>query len=207
MEFVARNVVNPYKAFEQLAADTTIHGLTNGFWSFGDGIAALARRTGNARLIISTWTAASAEIVRYDRLCNEKSIESCLFIVDFSFKNRQPKYCQLLRDRFGDDCIRVWNCHAKFAIIEGDELDILYLTSANLNKNPRIENFTITTVPRLVEEYKSLVNDLFEEQQPGEGFLSNMTGKRHTNKLVRVEQDPKQEKPEEKKPTPSLFER
>ena len=203
MEFVSRNVVNPYKAFEGLEADTTIHGLTNGSWSFGDGIAALARRAKNSHLIIATWTAGAAEIVRYDRLCNEKEIESCLFLVDFSFRTRQPKYCALLRERFGDDCIRVWNCHAKFAIIKGADLEILYLTSANLNKNPRIENFTITTDPEVVKQYRELVNNLFEEQKPGEGFLSNMGPKRDTNRIVKVASN-EEEKPEVKK---SLFER
>ena len=38
------------------------------------------------------------------------------------------------RSLIGDESIRVWSAHAKFSLLIGGEVDMLYLTSANLNK-------------------------------------------------------------------------
>ena len=143
MEFVGRKSWHPKRQFAELQDGDSVHGMSDGSWSFTDALLALADRTGSCHLVVSTWTAAAADIKRAHKLLDDGIFESVRFLVDRSFLTRQPRYCELLRATFGDESIRVWSAHAKFALLMGGEFDVLYLTSANLNKNKRLENFSV----------------------------------------------------------------
>ena len=170
MDFVSQNARTPKEAFADLAPGASVHGLTDGQWSFTDGLLEILERVGRGHLIVSTWTAAQADIRHAKKLLTERRVESVQFLVDRSFEARQKEYCELLRNQFGDDAVRVWDSHAKFALVVGGDYDVLYLTSANLNKNPRVENFSLLTDEEIVGQYIDLVQKVFETQQPGEGF-------------------------------------
>ena len=86
------------------------------------------------------------------------------------FQTRQPGYCALARDLFGDDAIRVWSSHAKFAIFSGGRFDVLYLTSANMNQNKRLENHTVVAGGDLPERYLDMIEELFDIQASGAAF-------------------------------------
>ena len=134
--------------------------------------------------MVSTWTAAAADITKANRLAQENRILSARWLVDRSFISRKPEYCAMLRERFGDSAIRVWNAHAKFAVLTGGKVDILYLTSANLNPNRRLENYTIFAGGNLPREYISLVDDMFDHQPDGAGFDASATGLRDTRAVL-----------------------
>ncbi len=141
--WVGRNSRGPAEAFEGLADGCSIHSLSDGTWSLIDGIEELLDRCGPSDVTVSTWTAANADIERAERLLQDGRIRALRLLVDRSFESRQPRYCGRARHLFGDQALRVWNSHAKFVLVLGGKIDVLYTTSANLNQNKRLENFTL----------------------------------------------------------------
>ena len=55
-------------------------------------------------------------------------------------------------------------------VVSGGKWDLLYLTSANLNANKRLENYSIFVGGALPQEYLSMVREVFERQKPGEAW-------------------------------------
>ena len=95
-----------------------------------------------------------------------------------TFQTRQPGYCALARKLFGDDAIRVWSSHAKLAIFSGGRFDVLYLTSANMNQNKRLENHTVVAGGVLPEQYLDMVEELFDIQASGAAFVPLSSGQK-----------------------------
>jgi hypothetical protein len=147
-------------------------GFTSGEFSIIDVISAVVRRRPGARLVLSTWTAAGAEMQHVEDFVSAGLVSAARWIVDRSFKNRQPALCESLRRRFGDEAVRVQRVHCKFALVEGDGGGVTIQTSANLNRNARIENVSVSSCPVLFSAYSQLVADIFETQMPGAGFES-----------------------------------
>jgi hypothetical protein len=145
--------------------------LTAGQFSSVDWIDALLDYTGDAHGTIATWTAASADLDRVDRWVAQARLQSCTWIVDRSFPNRQPAICDAFRARFGDDAIRVFATHAKFTLLWNDAgWRVVALTSANLNHNARVEFFHAADDPDLFAQFREMVDDVFASQGPGAGF-------------------------------------
>ena len=134
-------------------------------------------------LVVSTWTANQADISSAYGLLSDERVRAARFLIDRSFQTRQPGYCRALRDRFGDGAIRIWNAHSKFVLFQGGSFEVLYLTSANLNRNRRIENFTAICGGEIPGQYASLVADLFTLQKPSQGFLTPKVGRHHTDTI------------------------
>jgi hypothetical protein len=51
-------------------------------------------------VLISTWTAADAEIKKAEEFLDNNLINKLHFVVDRSFETRQPKYYKMLQERF-----------------------------------------------------------------------------------------------------------
>ena len=64
-------------------------------------------------------------------------------------------------------------------------MDVLYLTSANLNKNARLENFTVFCGGPLPCEYMALVEEMFAMQSPGEAFNTPALARRQMAKAIK----------------------
>lgn len=158
--------------FAQVQAGWTIHGLSDGKWSLADALIRLQRAVGKCHLTCATWTAAGADLTQVSAMLARGDWDSVRFLLDYSFVTRKQESAQELRQLFGVDCIRLWRGHCKFSILHGGAFDILYLTSANLNKNPRVENFTVYCGGELPGEYLSLVNDIYAAQT-GEEVMRN----------------------------------
>lgn len=145
-----------------------IYGLTKGQWSLIDLIEHCLSATGPADVVVSTWTAANADITFANALFKNGLLRSLRFLVDFSFPSRQPAYCAALREAFGDDAIRLTRNHAKFVLIVNDEWSLVVRTSMNLNENRRLENFEISDSPEMATFLVEVVDEIFREQ--GETF-------------------------------------
>ena len=184
-DFVGRRSAHPQQMFKNLRDGDSLHGLTDGTWSLTAAVYHLAELTGYCDLVISTWTAASADIRKARAMLNTQRYRTIRFLVDRSFLTRQPGYCALLRDRFGDDAIRVWSAHCKFLILHSGDVDVLYLTSANLNANKRLENFSVFVGGTLPAEYLALVDDMFDAQAPSEGFDKPKVARQQMNQITR----------------------
>ncbi len=158
---------NAWQALEELEPGGTLCILTKGQFSLIDLIRACLDRVGPASVIVSTWTAAKREIGDAEDLLREGRIKDLRWLVDFSFCRRQPAYAELLRERFGDACIRSTMNHAKFVIVRGADAVITIRTSMNLNKNTRFEYADVSYSPELAEFFGAVVDEVFEEQQIG----------------------------------------
>lgn len=150
--------------------DAEVFGFTSGEFSLIDVIDAAVRRVSGARMVVATWTAAQAEMDHVFAFLDAGMVSGSRWIVDRSFQNRQPKLCEHLRQLYGDDAIRVQRVHCKFVLLQGSEKSALIQTSANLNRNKRIENISITTCPVLIDAYGDLVKEIFGTQMPSAGF-------------------------------------
>ena len=147
-----------------------IYGLTKGAFSLVDVIVACLAQTGPADLVLSTWTAAGSDIDFAMKLLADGRVRSMRFIVDYSFQSRQPAYCAALRERFGDDSIRVTKNHCKFVLILNDVWNLAIRTSMNLNENRRLENFEISDDPALAGYLRDFTDTLFAATASGVGF-------------------------------------
>ena len=91
--------------------------LTKGDYSLIDIIEHVLNEIGRSDVVISTWTAAAADIKRAHDLLTDKSVASLRFLVDRSFPSRQPEYCVKLVQAFGKDAIRMTRSHCKFVLL------------------------------------------------------------------------------------------
>ena len=121
-----------------------VYGLARGQYSLIDLVEYILGFTGPAELVISTWTAAGADIDYALRLRDDGRVKSILWLVDSSFPVRQPGYCAAMRERFGDAAIRVTQNHAKFVLIGNEDWRVVLRTSMNLNENKRLESWEVS---------------------------------------------------------------
>lgn len=156
------------EAIGKLDRGCEIYILTFGQFSLIHALTAILEQTGPADVDISSWTAANAHLEQSERMMADSQIRNLRFVVDRSFKTRQPRYCQRMREIFGDGCIRTARSHAKFMAIRNDEWEIAVRTSMNLNENPRLENIEISDDPQLCGFLTSVVDSIFAEQDEGQ---------------------------------------
>lgn len=147
-----------------------IFGVTKGDWSLVDLIEHCLNTTGPADVVVCTWTAGGNDATFASNLLTNGSIKSLRFVVDLSFPSRQPSYCAALRQRFGDDAIRLTRCHAKFVTIRNKRWNVVIRTSMNLNENRRLETWEVSDSKPMADWLQELVDQLFQEQTPADAF-------------------------------------
>jgi len=154
---------NAFISIGKIYKGMEIYGLTKGQYSIINIIETILNQTGKADVIISTWTAANAEIKKAEYFLKNGNINRLHFIVDRSFPTRQPQYYKQLIDTFGE-IVSLTNSHAKFVIIKNDEWNIVIRTSMNLNENKRLENFEISDDKQLVDYLLCICDDIIGKE-------------------------------------------
>jgi len=147
-----------------------IFGATKGDWSLVDLIEYCLATTGQADVVICTWTAGGNDATFTHNLMTNGMVKSMRFIVDVSFPSCQPSYCAALRERFGDDAIRLTKCHAKFVVITNKQWHICIRTSMNLNENKRMETWEVSDSKPMAKWLLALADDLFDTQTAAATF-------------------------------------
>lgn len=178
-------------AIGDIEKNTDLFILTYGQFSLIDALIAILKKTGPAHVSLSTWTAAHAHLDRSAELMGSGNFLSFRLIVDRSFKTRQPKYFNHMKDIFGANCVREITTHAKFMLIQNDEWNIVVRTSMNLNENPRLENIEISDNKDFACFFKNIVDEIFNEFEPGESSCSTpeLAGIKETNNFKLVKGD------------------
>ncbi len=163
----------------ELTPGCEIFGLSKGQFSLVDIIEHVLKYTGPASVLLSTWTAANADLTAANadltfayELLRNGSITAIRFVVDFSFPTRQPEYCAALREKFGDDAVRVTKTHAKFVVIRNAAWAVVIRSSMNLNENRRLESFEISDCRQMADFCEEVVDALFQSQRVAEGFTN-----------------------------------
>ena len=141
-----------------------LFGLTRGQFSLTDLLQAVLAKTGPAELSISTWTAASADVLTMQELLNSGRITGCRWLVDQTFVRRVPALAAQIRRQFGDDAIRVTKTHAKFCTVINAEWQVALRSSMNLNQNPRLESFQLGHDPELCKFLTAALDDIWRRQ-------------------------------------------
>jgi hypothetical protein len=161
---------NAGQALEGLRPGCELFGFTVGQFSLINLLIVALEKTGPADVTLTTWTAARKEIGDANRLLRSGFLRSIRFLVDYSFPRRQPAYCKLLRDRFGDESIRLSKCHAKFILIRNDGWNLVIRTSMNLNKNARFEQFEVSDDLAMADYLEGVVDRVFTRTAADETF-------------------------------------
>ena len=133
---------------------------TIGQFSKIDLIEAVLKYTGPVEMHIATWSAAGADMRRVEEFIESGMATKVTFLIDHSFRKRQPKLLKVL-DGIGADVYEA-ACHAKIVLLKNDDWNVVIKTSMNLNKNPRIESFDITECQEYYQHHKDMLNMLVE---------------------------------------------
>jgi len=152
-------------AVERFTQDVDVFGVTKGQFSLIDLIQAVVAKTGPADLVVSTWTAATADVKSCLEFMQAGQLTGARFLIDFSFQRRQPAVAQAIRDTFGHNSLRVTQNHAKFFMLNAPGWTVTCKTSMNLNQNPRLEDFDLSNDPALNAFLLELVGDLFKRMK------------------------------------------
>lgn len=156
-------------ALQGLDKTNGVYVLTFGDFSLADVFGALLDRTGPADVTAATWTAAAADLEQQMQWLQDGRIKSLRFLVDQSFRARQPAYAARLVALFGEGAIRTTRTHAKFATIRGGGYDFAIRTSMNLNANPRLESLEIDHDPALCDFLDGICDTIWNHEPPGLG--------------------------------------
>jgi hypothetical protein len=154
----------------RFARGTEVHGFTRGQFSFIDLIEAILSHTGPADVVVSTWAASLTDLGRLALFCDDGRIGRARFLLDGAFESYNKPSAMALREKFGDENIRVVPNHAKFVMIGNADWSVTVQTSMNLKQNRRIEQFTIIEDADFYAGYGELVADIWGIQPPGAGF-------------------------------------
>jgi hypothetical protein len=160
-DLAARTVAD---AIGPITKGSEVYGVSKGQFSLIDLITYCLEAAGPADVVISTWTAANADLKFAYKLMTAGTILNLRFLVDFSFPSRQPAYCAALRETFGDDCIRISKNHAKFVLIRSSAYNLVIRTSMNLNENRRLESFEISDDKNMADFLEEIITELFDTQ-------------------------------------------
>ena len=163
---VSGRVETAQRAFREISEGATLHGLSDGTWSLTEAILALLDAVGRVEsLTVSSWTFKGARIKGAFALASEDRIGELRFLSDVGFAKSQPEFCAALRRRFGPDVVQEWKGHAKFVVFADTELgyDLLYLTSANLHPEKRLESWSLTCGGPLPAQYARMVQGVMDD--------------------------------------------
>lgn len=155
-----------HDAIGKIEHDQDTYILTYGQFSLIDALSAILDQTKTADVVISSWTAADANLEESANLVESMSIRSLRMIVDRSFRTRQPAYFRRMIELFGTDCVREIRSHAKFLVITNDSWSVVVRTSMNLNENPRFESIEISTSKDFAKFMLAVVDDIFRVVPP-----------------------------------------
>jgi hypothetical protein len=147
-------------AIGKLTHGCRIVGLSKGQISILDLIEAVLWQTGPAHVMFSTWTLSDLSIERAEWLVGEGRILSLEMLVDRSFARCKPERARLLVQKLGEKAFMVTRTHAKFALIRNDEWSICIRTSANLNRNPRFEQFDVDDSREIHDFFRAHVDEI-----------------------------------------------
>lgn len=154
------------EAFPKLEKDMCEMVLSNGSFSLIDLLDYILEFTGTASMDISTWIASYASITHVEDFLEDNSVNSFRFIFDSGILRTRKEFIDKVLKKHGD-IIAITSNHSKFTCIYNDKYNFVVETSANLNKNLRLENFRVTENKEYCDFYRSVFDDIFKLKSEG----------------------------------------
>ena len=181
-------VTSQIEKLPSIKKGTEYHILSVGQYNLIDVVKHVVNDIGECSVDLAVWTAANASIKKADDFVKYANVQKMRWIIDPSFRARQPGYVQTLEALFSKDCIRTLPTHAKFIILYNERFSVTIQTSMNLNQNKRLESFTIVENEALCSFYRSFVDLVFCNLEEQSNF-----GSQKTNVLKTLLEKEKQE--------------
>ena len=156
-------------AIGPITAGMSVFVVTRGQWSFLDAILHILDSTqAPATVSVWSWALADYEVVVLDRLRRDGRVTAGTLMIDEGARKVNVVALQDWRESFGPDSVRLLQSHAKICrVVTADGLKFLLRGSANLNRNPRFEQFDLTEggadhdlVERIESEFEPLSLDV-----------------------------------------------
>lgn len=118
---------------------------------------------GPAHGLFSAWTASGRSMRQVLRFFENRDLLSVRFLLDRTFPNTRPALYQYLIDQFGADSVRTLRSHLKIYALFNAEYSVIIESSANLNKNLRLESYRVTESVSFREFFQSVFDIVFEK--------------------------------------------
>ena len=167
---VSGRIESPQRAFLGACEGARLHGLSDGTWDLTEALGVLLDLTGPSDVVLSSWSFKGSNLKGALGLARDQRLRSLRALFDLNFCKGQPELVAAWQERFGPDCVTEWKAHSKFLALSGGAFDCLYLTSANLHRDRRLEYYTLTCDRAAVQDYLALVVDLLENPPPVRRF-------------------------------------
>lgn len=156
------------EAFGRLGRGVRVVALSKGAVSFGDAVRYVLEAAGPADLTLATWTVSADEIGAFKRLLDGGAVRRLRLLLDASFVQRHPAYTALLRATYGADCVRLAVCHAKLGIVMNERRAFVVSGLANLNRNSRLEFFSVEENRQLARALARVLGTWFRTPAGGQ---------------------------------------
>ena len=146
--------------------DETIHLPARGSWSTPHLIQHLLNFIGPAECWVTSWSVKEQAVRILIDLIDKKQITQLHCLFDERIRVQCPQAYQLASNNFVD--MRLTKIHAKVVVLRNADWGITIATSANLTRNPRIENFVISTHRQVADFYLEWIQEEIENSNPFE---------------------------------------
>lgn len=153
------------ECFGPVTPGIAVFAITRGQFSMIDVVLHLLDCAGPSRVSLWTWTVAEYEIENLALLRRDGRITDGRLVIDGGARGKNAGLIAQWKAAFGPASVRYVVNHAKIATVEGGGMRLLARGSANLNKNPRFEQFDLTEggadfdVVRRVEDDLPIIPD------------------------------------------------
>lgn len=125
------------KEFPEIKPDHDYHIINYGTWSMHELVLYLVNRfCGPSELWVTTWSINENVVQSLVSAKTDGKITDIHFLFDYRVKKYRPGAWYLAQQHF--DCV-LTSCHAKVTVIQGQNMSLTILGSANYNRNNRIE--------------------------------------------------------------------
>lgn len=132
-----------------------LHVVSAGEWSAHDMIAHIAEQIGPAALWFMTWSISETGVRGLLQSRAAGHITTIRAVVDWRVLVRNRDATQLCRAQA--DAYRVAPCHAKVYLLQGPNMHVSIVGSANLTNNPRLECSVITEDREVFAFYRDAI--------------------------------------------------
>jgi hypothetical protein len=167
--FDARGWVSAQEVAEQIVSAPCVTGVFGGRWSLVDLYSALTRELGPCDVDVITWVAAFSSLEELHLWLRSQRVRALRLVVDPMTVQRARLDLAKVEEMFGRECLRVIRTHAKGAVLR--PLDgspaVLVQSSANLNKNSRLESFFAIRSEEACGFWSGVVDEIFDAAPPG----------------------------------------
>ncbi len=149
------------EAFPEIKHGMCEFCLSNGSFSVIDVIDYLLETVKNADVCISTWVASYASIRHIVDFLEDNRANNFRFLMDKGLKRTRGELYDYIQKTWPGSIGLISN-HSKFIIVQNDKYNFVVETSANLNKNNRLENFRITENKEYAEFFRGAFDKIFD---------------------------------------------